>query len=479
MPSTLLFRPYYDPHTRSTPTAPWGLLYVAAPLVQCGVDVDIVDEPVTPEYEERVLQILEEKSPVAVGISTMTGEQIAFGLKFAAFVRKHSQAPIVWGGIHPTLLPEQTLRHELVDYVVAGEGEYAYSDLVENLAAGKGPGNVEGVYFTRNGEVVGSAPTRFLELGTLPDLPYHLIDVERYIRKRPDLGSERYFEVITSRGCPHPCSFCYNESVHKRRWRMMDAAAAVTKLKDLKKRFDIDCVLFREDNFFVNRHRVAEIATRMIQEKLDLKWAASCRIDYFHKYKPDFIELLKNSGCVLLTFGVESGNDRVLEFIKKFITVEMVLDVAQKVNEYSMAGTYHFMGGFPSETEQEFLGTCRLIDKMLQMAPTMVARELSVFTPYPGLGLIEECVERGHKEPDSLEGWTGMDWTNPNRAWLTKRQSRLIADAQWLIARLGHPNRAYRAWIKMRWRQLINSTKGTNLLERPAIEFLKRHLQQV
>lgn len=476
MPGTLLFRPYYDPQSRSTPTAPWGLLYVAAPLVQRGIDVDIVDEPVTPDYEERVRKILEKKKPVAVGISTMTGEQIAFGLRFAEFVRKHSRAPIVWGGVHPTLLPEQTLNHGLVDYVVTGEGEYAYAELVEALAAGKDPGDVEGVFMKRNGRVVGLPPSTLLDLGTLPEIPYHLVDIENYIRKRPDLGSERYFEVITSRGCPHPCAFCYIESVHNRRWRMIEPDAAVAKLKDLKNRFDIDCVLFREDNFFVNRRRVELILSQMVKERLGLKWAASCRIDYFHKYTPEFIRLLKESGCVLLTFGVESGHDRVLKFIKKFITVDMVLEVAQKVNDSGLGGTYHFMGGFPSETVEEFLDTCRLIDKMLHLAPSMVARELSVFTPYPGLGLIAECAKCGYREPIRLEDWTDMDWTNPRRPWLTKAQSRLIGDAQWLIARLAHPNRAYRSWIRMRWNQLINSARGAALVERPAIEFIKRRL---
>jgi len=474
MPHTLLFRPYYDPYTRSTPTAPWGLLYVAAPLIDRGIDVDIVDEPVTPQYEDNVAEIIRKKKPVCIGISAMTGEQIEFGLRFAKFVRKHTSVLIVWGGIHPTLLPEETIDHDLVDIVVAGEGEYVYADLVEALAKGGDPADVAGVYIKKGEQVVGSTPTEYLDLAELPNIPYHLVDVERYIRKRPDVGAERYFEVITSRGCPHPCSFCYIDAVHNKRWRYMPPETAVAKLKDLKKRFDIDHVLFREDNFYVNWHRVDDIAKLMIEEKLDLKWSASCRIDYFDKYKPEFLDTLKKSGCALITFGVESGNNRVLKLAEKNITVEQTLRVAEKVNQYGMVGSYHFMGGFPTETEEEFLDTCRLIDTMLEIAPSMVAREIAVFTPYPGLGLFEKCVEHGFKRPQSLEEWTEMDWLNPQRDWLSPRQQRLIADAQWLCARLWHPNKTYRRWIQNRWKQFIRSKNGTTIYERPAVHFVKK-----
>lgn len=474
MPHTLLFRPFYDPYSRSTPTAPWGLMYVASPLVARGIDVDIVDEPVIPHYEDTVAEIVRKKKPVCIGISAMTGEQITFGLRFAKYVKSLTDAPIVWGGIHPTLLPEQTLDHELVDLVVAGEGEYAYADLVETLAKNGDPADVAGVYAQKGASIVGSTPTEYLDLSELPDIPYHLLDMERYIRKRPDLGSERYFEAITSRGCPHPCSFCYIEAVHNKRWRYMPPHIVVEKLKDLKKRFDIDHVLFREDNFFVNWHRVDDIAKLMIEQGIGLNWSASCRIDYFDRYKPEFLERIKKAGCAHLTFGVESGNNRVLKLAEKNITVDQTIRVAGKVNKYDMVGSYHFMGGFPSETEEEFLDTCRLIDTMLDIAPKMVAREIAVFTPYPGLGLFEECVKRGFKRPETLEEWSDMDWTNPKRAWLSPRQQNLIADAQWLCARLWHENRAYRSWINKRWRQFIRTPQGTPIYERPAIAIAKR-----
>jgi radical SAM superfamily enzyme YgiQ (UPF0313 family) len=256
----------------------------------------------------------------------------------------------------------------------------------------------------------------------------------------------------------------------------MAADAALECIKALVRRFHIDCVLFREDNFFVQRKRVEAIARGLMENRVGIKWAASCRINYFAHYAPEFIDLLRQSGCVLLTFGVESGADRVLKFIRKDITVDLVLQTARKVRDSGIRGTYHFMGGFPGETREEFLETCHLIDTLMTIAPESVVREMSVFAPYPGIGLIPECVKHGYTEPDNLEAWIDMDWTNPHRPWLTGEQSRFISDAQFLIARLAHRNPAVRTWARLRWKQLLRNPHGITLTERPLMDRVKRYL---
>ena len=196
MAEVLLFRPIYDPFTRSTPTFPWGLVYVAAPLVERGMDVRIIDECITPDWRDEVARLLEREPPAAVGISAMTGEQLRFGLAFARFVRERSRAAIVWGGVHPSLLPEQTARHPLVDFVIAGEGEYAFAELVERLKRGQDTDGIPGVFRGCGGEVTGSPAEGFLDMAALPPVPYHLVDVEQYIRPRPELGASPLFRVV-------------------------------------------------------------------------------------------------------------------------------------------------------------------------------------------------------------------------------------------------------------------------------------------
>ena len=475
MVSVILFRPAYDLNSRSTPTFPWAFMYLASVLVQKDIDVTIIDETCEPDALDRLDTALDTKKPVAVGITAMTGDQIRFGLACAARVRQRSKAAIVWGGIHATLLPEQTARHPLVDYVAAGEGEFAFTELVECLAQNGEPATIPGVFFKCGDKIWGSRANGFLAFGALPEIPYHLIDVERYIVPRPDLGIKRYFEICTSRGCPHHCGFCYVESVHGCQWRPLSAEATVTRIQDLVKRFNIDGILFREDNFFVDRKRVETIAQKLVDQNIAIKWAASCRINYFAHYTPEFIELLRKSGCRMLTFGVEAGSERVLQFIRKEITVEMVLKAAERLSKSGIRGSFHFMGGFPGETPSEFLETCRLINQLMQISPENTVRELAVFTAYPGTALVPACTVRGYREPESLEGWVGMDWTNPQRPWLNEQQSRLLSDADFLIARLRHPNPVLRAWVWLRWRQFLNSNEGIRLPERSLLNWLRPH----
>lgn len=477
MAHVLLFRPIYDPEQRWAPTFPWALLYLAAPLVERGIGVDVVDEPCSSAYQTHVRQILEAKRPVAVGISAMTGHQIRYGLAFARFVRAHSDAAIVWGGIHPSLLPEQTAEHDLADYVVAGEGDEAFVELVERLAAGEAPGDVPGVFTVRAGEVRGAKRDAFVDLDVLAPLPYDLVDVDRYIQRRPELGVERLFEICTSRGCPHHCGFCYVEAVHASRWRHLEPDAVVERVKEIVDRFRLDGLQFREDNFFVSRRRVEAIAQRLIDDKVGIKWAASCRVNYFAEYSDAFVDLLRRSGCTLLTFGVESGSPRVLELIRKDITIEMVLAAAHKAHEHGIRSSYHFMAGFPSETEQDLLDTCRLIDRLLAVGPEVSVRDLAVFTPYPGVGLIPACLERGYREPDALEAWAGLDWTTPDRPWLTPAMSRRIADARFVLARMDHRHALVRTWARTRWKRILRGKPGPTRLEHAAIA-LSRKLRQ-
>ena len=477
MATVILYRPTYDPDSRSRPVFPWALLYLAAPLVARGHKVHIIDEPADSEALTRLERLLITEHPVAVGITSMTGEQIRFGLRCAEVVRKHSKAAIVWGGIHPSLLPEQTTAHPLVDFVVAGEGESAFAELVERLEVDAKAVGIPGVYRKITTGVCGISQDSYLRLSDVAPIPFDLVSVETYVTRRPDLGAERYFEVCTSRGCPHRCGFCYIESVHGRKWRSLEADAAFERIKDTVQRFSLDCVLFREDNFFVDRSRVEYIARRFIEELPGVKWAASCRINYVANYTDEFVDLLDRSGCALLTFGVESGSDRVLKLIQKDITRDMVTKVVEKLSRTRIRGTYHFMGGFPTETPQEFLETCRLMDEIGGIDPRSVIREMSIFAPYPGISLIPLCAEHGYVEPTTLDEWVKMDWSNPERPWLSPQQSRLISDAQFLIARLDHPNPAIRRWVRLRWRQMLASESGIRLLERPLFEQLRNRLR--
>jgi anaerobic magnesium-protoporphyrin IX monomethyl ester cyclase len=154
--------------------------------------------------------------PVFVGISRMSGLQIKYALEFARYVRmQNPSCPLVWGGVHPTLLPEQTTKNDFVDIVVRGEGELIIKDLANALTLNRPIENVAGITYETNGVIKSNSDGKIIDLDAIPiTLPYELLQMDRY----PSFKSGR-FHIQTSRGCPHRCGFCYNSIFNKNRWR--------------------------------------------------------------------------------------------------------------------------------------------------------------------------------------------------------------------------------------------------------------------
>jgi anaerobic magnesium-protoporphyrin IX monomethyl ester cyclase len=189
------------------PQVPLALLHIASPLQREGYQVRILDMRLE-DYRNKAIG-----NPVFVGITCMSGQQIHYGLEFARKVRAESPfCPIVWGGVHPTLLPEQTAASKSVDVVVRGEGELVVPELANKLAAGEPLDNVRGLTFKSKGSIKSTADADLIDLDDIPvELPYDLLNLEKY-----NTQQSGRFHIQTSRGCPHRCGFCYNSDFNKR-----------------------------------------------------------------------------------------------------------------------------------------------------------------------------------------------------------------------------------------------------------------------
>ncbi|GAH55929.1 unnamed protein product, partial [marine sediment metagenome] len=194
---------------------PISLLAVAAPLVNAAHKIKIIDQRVEKNWKNLLLRYLKEE-PVCVGVSCMTGPQIKYALEVSKLVRENSTAPIVWGGVHPSLLPSQSLDNDFVDIVVEGEGEETFFELFQVLNNRLPLSRVKGVWYKENGELKKNPQRPFTDLNKQPPLSYQLLDIEKY--EAVNYGN-RYFSFLTSRGCPQKCAFCYNTSFNKGQWR--------------------------------------------------------------------------------------------------------------------------------------------------------------------------------------------------------------------------------------------------------------------
>ncbi len=395
---------------------PWACIYLAKPLIESGHRVDIVDAVKDPQWRDTVKAVVHEHT-LCAGVTVLTGACIDQALEFSGLVRQNSRCPIVWGGIHCTILPEQTILSPLVDYVVAGDGELPFARLVAAFSSSsRDPVTIPGVVSKAGETRISPAPRD--QPHKMPDgdemVPFGFFDYGPYVAPNPLLGEERTLEIISSRGCPHRCAFC---SSSRSGWRPYGVADIVKTLERLKETLAIGGVFFIDENFFVNRKRVEELCRELIRSKLDLKWGSNIRVDYLSGYDDAFIQLLLESGCRLLEMGVESGSPEVLKRISKDVTVEQIKAVATKLRNFDLQVIMNFMYGFPGETVEQMLTTFQLILEIREVNPRIQIRGPSFYTPYPGTEMYDEAVRNGFTPPASLEDWATYEWS-PTKTWM-------------------------------------------------------------
>lgn len=415
---------------------PLSVLCPATPLVHEGHDVTIVDQFADPGWEAKFRRALAER-PVCLGVTCMTGPQILHALAACAIAKEmQPDLPIAWGGIHASLLPEQTLRNPLIDVVVVGEGEASFRELVHALDEGRPLDGVPGVHFKRDGRTYGTPPGPFVDLDREPPLAYGLLDMDRY---RRCLFGVDHISFNSSRGCTFRCSFCWDPVMHKRTWRAMQPETVLDQLRRIIRDHGIRGFLFTDDHFFIDMKRARAILELIVRADLDVTISKlQIRADTICRMDTEFLRLLVRAGVKRLTVGVESGSQRVLDLIKKDVTVEEVIEANHKLAPYPIVPVYLFMMGMPTESPEEFRASIRLAERLVGENPKAV-KTFNIYTPYPGTELYGTALAHGLKEPDHLEGWARFNFRNipEESAWIPPATKRLIENLDLPLMFLG------------------------------------------
>ena len=348
------------------------------------------------DANKAITDVFEQREVLCLGLSVMTGQQIDSAIRLAK--KFHGRIPIVWGGVHPTICPESVSCEKYVDYIIRGDGEEAFLTLLQDLDSGKTKADFDYKVYCLN------------------NLNKSVIDFDneqiasQYFVERD--GFKKAFPLETSRGCPHKCAFCHN-SILGHTYRVVDTDLVIKNIDQLYLKYKIDGVIFQEDNFFLKEKRVIEILTRL--KKYNIGWKANSRISYFKKIVHDeqFMNLLVDSQCHVLQFGIESGSDRVLKLINKGINVKDVVQVNKELAKYNISVRYNFIIGFPTESRNEIEQTLELIDKLYRDNPHMESPFVNIYTPYPGTPLYELAKKEGFIPPTNLNKWSQIVWNFP------------------------------------------------------------------
>jgi radical SAM superfamily enzyme YgiQ (UPF0313 family) len=386
----------------------------ASSLVTQDYQVKIIDQRIDPNWEETLRREMK-ANPLCVGVSSMTGPQIRYALQAARIVKEAGDSiKVVWGGVHGTLLPEQTVQNPLVDIVVMGEGELTFCNLVRALEKSQPLKDVKGIVFKENGVFVRTEPQNPIDIEASPDLPYHLVDMENYIGSQGRFFGEnsRSLLFISSRGCPWECTYCCNPRLSKRRWRSMSAEKTYERVIDLVDRYRLDAITFHDEEFLVDRVRAEKIAS-FINGKF--RWWIQARMD---RLKAMDLAGLDRNGLCAVQPGIESGSDRILKMIRKGETVSDILEANRCLAKTSIIPLYNFMMGFPTESYEELMQSVDLTLRLLKENPTAQVSGFYVCVPYPGTELFDLALKEGFKTPQSLEEWSVYNRQHLKTPWI-------------------------------------------------------------
>lgn len=400
---------------------PMGLMCIAAPLIEKGFQVTILDQRVEKDFFQKVRQCLRNK-PICVGISTMTGSQISYALKIANFIRDNSHIPIVWGGVHPSLMPEQTIKNEYVDIIVRGEGDITFNELVNALYLKRPLKEIKGISW-RNGEKIYHNPERgFCDLNKLPPVPYHLLDIEKYVLCQVP-GRKRGLDVYTSRGCPCNCTFCYNSSFNKSNYRKKNIDIVMQEIEWLAKEYNLDSIFINDDNFFVDIERTHYFCKYFINKRIVPEWGCQgVRIGSLERI--DF-DLLEKSGCKHLYIGIESGSDKILEYIKKQISIKQIKNIINRLANSKIIAHFNFMVGYPIEETKDLFETIELVDYIMRTDPKAYFSSFHLVTPYPGTEFYDIVQRYGFVPPSRLEDWVNIRWEAEKAPWISPKMRKI------------------------------------------------------
>lgn len=376
---------------------PYSVLPLAQMLKQNGYNPIIIDHRVQDDIFTPLQKYKDDL--LFVGISAMSGYQILDGLKIAQEIRKtNPDIPIIWGGWHPTILPEETAEHELVDVAIAGRGENIFIELIESFNGKKELADIKGIAFKKGGESTFTGYSKEYQLIDDAQEYDKFIDINLYINSETmALG---YF---SGHGCVFKCAFC---SRHFMTNKMLTYPVdkVISDIKYFYKKHGFRHIHFHDDTLFIDINRVFTIAQKLIEEKLDISWWANVRANTLYKLTKQEIEFLIKSGMKSLFIGVESASPELLKIMNKGIKPDDILKTNHVMKNYDVTLNLSYMFGLPGDNVEYLKQTIDQIKELKSENPN-VKIQTCFYQPYPGTPLYEKSLEWGYSKIHGLENW--------------------------------------------------------------------------
>ena len=394
---------------------PLGLAYIAAYAEKQGHEVKIIDSEAENYSFRDINKIALEFQPDLIGIQTyLTTLNKAYNI--AENLKRILDTKIVLGGPQATLEPKKAISNKNIDFVIYGEGEKTLTDLMVSLK-NKNFSKILGLVYKNKNKIKINPPQPLIkDLDEIPLPARHLFPMEKY-HSSANLRGKKTLNIMTSRGCPYRCAYCAGSLIFGKNHRFHSAERVIEEMKLLKEKYNADSIQFFDETFTVNRKRVIELCNKMIEAKLDLEWSCFTRVNLVDK---ELLKKMKQAGCYLIFYGLESGVQRLLDLIQKDITLEQSEKAMKMTHELGIETWVSFILNLPSATKEEEEQT---INFAIKVNPTFV--QFPIATPYPGTKLYDLALKYGKLKEnwENFNNWDEVVFTPYNR---TEKQVKEI-----------------------------------------------------
>jgi radical SAM superfamily enzyme YgiQ (UPF0313 family) len=415
---------------------PLGLTYVAGAAKKAGHDCKILDMDAaeakegsldfTKEYEsynnyvtalndathptwQLLRRLVKEQKPDLIGITALT-------TKFGSTIQtaKHCrevcpQVPIVIGGAHASTMPDLTMQIPEADFVLRGESDESFPDLLKAIEGRLDFSEVGSLSWKSAGKIVHNPDRPFAE-----DLDELALPDRKALLHPENYSSEDMGIILTSRGCPFRCSYCFHMWENRVRYRSVDSVIA--EIMQVHRDYGTTQFSIKDDSFTVKKQHVLKLCEAFKKLPFNITFNCTTRVDLLDE---ELLKAMKESGCAQVALGIESGSHAILKATDKDITLEQVMKAAKMLNQHRLFWTGYFMIGLPTEKEEDILKTVQFLKKVKPFYGG-----LGVYNPFPRTKLFRQGVELGLLDPSpGLEHFLN---TNPKDLFFKDPQKRLI-----------------------------------------------------
>ncbi|MCX5855342.1 MAG: radical SAM protein [Deltaproteobacteria bacterium] len=445
---------------------PIGLTYIASYLRSNNIDVKIFDSQIE---KESIQEVVKSYNPDVIGITCVTF-LVHSCIELSKLLKKEfPDKVIIVGGIHPTIRPHDFLQEKSIDYVAIGEGEITMYEFVQALKFGKDPATVNGIMCAREGGVSGGMPRELVQ--NIDDFPAPAAEdlMKEGYQTSPDTRTgDRVGVILTSRGCPYNCIFCANRLLTKGKYRTHSIERVCEEVDNLIKNYNVTQLFVQDDNFAANKKRAKELCREFLNRKFNTKlsWWAEARVDCVDE---ELLFLMAKAGCKIISYGLESGNQRLLDKIDKGITIEQIRETIATTKKAGIDIRASFILGVPTETREESMRTIKFAKEL-----GINQVRFALATPFPGTKLWDIAQEEGTLDLSDWRRFSLMSGYAKGLPIYTPkgRDPKELAKLQ----RNANLSFYLRPQVILTYMRRINNYKAFRDISRGAVRFIKASL---